>query len=122
MPFYDYRCDKCGTEVAEFSGMNDPRRTECPACDGNLTRVIRAPMIQPDLAAYTSIITGEEIRGRVAHRNHLEAHDCVEIGDQTSKRQRNYMDTEFESKLRWHKDNGKPLPPENVRDGWSKDA
>lgn len=41
-----------------------------------------APMIMGDIAPYQSQVTGEMITSRSKHREHLKAHDCVEIGDQ----------------------------------------
>ncbi len=41
-----------------------------------------APMIMRDISPYRSIITNEEISSRSHHREHLRAHNCIEIGDQ----------------------------------------
>ncbi|NLG32759.1 MAG: zinc ribbon domain-containing protein [Syntrophomonadaceae bacterium] len=39
MPFYDYRCNKCGTfEVMQK--ISDEALTECPSCHGPVTRLI----------------------------------------------------------------------------------
>ena len=37
--------------------------------------------IIPDLKPYQSMITGETIDGRAAHRNHLRRHGCIEVGN-----------------------------------------
>ncbi len=37
-----------------------------------------------DTAAYRSMITGQVIDGRRQHRDHLKAHGCVEVGNDTS--------------------------------------
>ncbi len=120
MPTCDFRCTDCKNEFALVLSMRDDRPTECVHCGGELQRVIVPPMIAPDLAPYQSIVTGEMISGRKAHRDHLEQHGLVEIGDQSSKRQKAYKETEFEQKLDWHKQNGKPLPPQHVQDTWSR--
>lgn len=39
-----------------------------------------------DLQPYKSMITGQEIQGRRAHRDHLRRHDCVEVGNDFDKR------------------------------------
>ena len=39
-------------------------------------------MVMDDIKPYQSQITGEMITSRSQHREHLKAHDCVEIGDQ----------------------------------------
>jgi len=36
----------------------------------------------PDIAPYKSMVTGEMIQGRRQHREHLRAHNVVEVGDQ----------------------------------------
>jgi hypothetical protein len=37
--------------------------------------------IIPDLKPYHSMITGEMIDGRTAHRHHLRQHGCIEVGN-----------------------------------------
>ena len=41
------------------------------------------PTIMPDIAPYTSMIDGTMITSRSQHREHLKAHDCIEIGNDT---------------------------------------
>ena len=45
--------------------------------------VASGPMVMDDIAPYRSQATGEWITSRSQHREHLKAHNCVEIGDQT---------------------------------------
>lgn len=40
MPNYDYLCLNCGNRFEEFQKMTDPVLTECPACKGNVKRLI----------------------------------------------------------------------------------
>ena len=42
---------------------------------------LAAPMIMRDIPAYRSAVTGETIDGRRAHRDHLRAHGCIEVGN-----------------------------------------
>lgn len=42
-----------------------------------------APMVMDDIQPYRSMIDGSEIGSRSRHREHLRAHGCVEVGDQT---------------------------------------
>lgn len=42
------------------------------------------PQVMGDLRAYRSMIDGSMIDGRKRHRDHLKAHGCVEIGNDTS--------------------------------------
>lgn len=44
----------------------------------------QGPQVVRDLQPYKSMITGEMIDGRKRHRDHLKAHGCVEIGNDTS--------------------------------------
>ncbi|TAH36541.1 MAG: hypothetical protein EYC62_02540 [Alphaproteobacteria bacterium] len=40
-----------------------------------------SPNIIADLKPYKSMVTGETIDGRAAHRAHLRQHGCIEVGD-----------------------------------------
>jgi len=40
MPTYQYKCNACGHEFEEFQRMNDPPIAVCPACQGNVERII----------------------------------------------------------------------------------
>lgn len=42
------------------------------------------PQVIKDIEPYKSMITGETITGRRQHRDHLRAHGCVELGNETS--------------------------------------
>lgn len=42
------------------------------------------PLVMPDIAPYKSMITGEMINSRSRHREHLKAHDCIEVGNETA--------------------------------------
>lgn len=39
--------------------------------------------VMPDISPYRSMIDGSEITSRSRHREHLKAHGCLEVGDQT---------------------------------------
>ena len=41
------------------------------------------PMVMKDIAPYQSMIDGSTITSRSKHREHLRAHNCVEIGNET---------------------------------------
>lgn len=43
------------------------------------------PFVMGDIGAYQSQKTGEMIKGRAAHREHLKRHGLVEIGDAWDK-------------------------------------
>lgn len=40
MPTYEYRCTECGFEFERFQKMNDAHIAECPACKGEVRRLI----------------------------------------------------------------------------------
>jgi hypothetical protein len=46
------------------------------------------PQVVRDIAPYRSMIDGSVIDGRKRHRDHLRAHRCTEIGNDTSHMQR----------------------------------
>jgi hypothetical protein len=62
----------------------------CPAC-GESNHVPKADYrVMPDLKPYKSVVTGELIGGRRQHREHLNRHNLMEIGNeyQMPKRQK----------------------------------
>ena len=42
------------------------------------------PEIMPDIQPYKSMITGETIKSRSQHREHLREHNCQEIGNEVA--------------------------------------
>lgn len=53
-----------------------------PAEEWYSQRDFDAPYIQPDIAPYQSMATGEIIQSRSHHREHLKRHGLVEIGNE----------------------------------------
>jgi hypothetical protein len=43
----------------------------------------RTPMVYGDIKPYRSMIDGSTITSRSRHREHLRAHNCFEIGNET---------------------------------------
>ncbi len=39
--------------------------------------------VMPDIKPYRSMIDGRHINSRSAHREHLRAHGCIEVGNET---------------------------------------
>lgn len=39
--------------------------------------------VMPDISPYKSMIDGREITSRSRHREHLRAHGCIEVGNET---------------------------------------
>lgn len=48
----------------------------------------KGPQVVGDLKPYRSMIDGSVIDGRKRHRDHLKAHGCMEVGNDTSHMQR----------------------------------
>ena len=49
----------------------------------NYVREPRSSMIMPDIKPYRSMADGSIITSRSKHREHLRAHNCIEIGNET---------------------------------------
>ena len=47
--------------------------------------VVKSPMVIRDIEPYRSMVTGEMITGRRQHRDHLRAHNCIEVGNEKPK-------------------------------------
>lgn len=56
-----------------------------PADECNTYVAPMAPTVRGDYQPYKSMITGEMIEGRRQHRDHLKAHNCVEVGNELDK-------------------------------------
>lgn len=59
--------------------------------------------VMPDIQPYQSMIDGREITSRSRHREHLKAHGCIEVGNET----KHLMNPQ--------KGNGPINPPEGLR-------
>jgi putative FmdB family regulatory protein len=46
VPLYEYRCKQCGHQFEKIQSFSAPEEKECPACKGELERLISAPAIQ----------------------------------------------------------------------------
>jgi len=50
-----------------------------------------APMVMSDIPEYQSVIDKSVIGGRRQHRDHLRAHDCIEVGNEWKPPRRSEM-------------------------------
>jgi putative FmdB family regulatory protein len=84
MPIYATKCQSCGRDDAVYRSVAE-RDKDIPACEcgGAVQRVVSAPYVAADMSPYRSMITGEMITSRSQHRDHLKAHNCIEIGNET---------------------------------------
>jgi len=85
MPMYEYKCKRCSREFEEFKTVSEytknPKSEPCGQCGCvNTQRVISPSAVIEDIQPYRSTITGERIRGRSHHRQHLAEHGYEEIG------------------------------------------
>lgn len=82
MPTYSYSC-RCGRQRELIARMKDHTpEIECE-CGGTMRqRLTGGHHVVPDIQPYRSMITGERIRGRSHHKQHLKQHGCVEIGNE----------------------------------------
>ena len=39
MPWYEYKCRKCGHSFEERQRITDPKLTKCPKCGGEMVRL-----------------------------------------------------------------------------------
>jgi len=46
VPLYEYRCKSCGHTFEKIQSFSAPEEKECPACHGEVERLISAPAIQ----------------------------------------------------------------------------
>lgn len=84
MPLYEIECRKCGKRSDVVRSIAE--RDNLPECCGEkMFRAIATPAIQPDNVCYRSMVTGEMITSRTAHKNHLKEHKLIEVGNEKPK-------------------------------------
>lgn len=90
MPLYSFKCPECEAIDQVFRKINDRDRVHCcHACEDATyklvpcARVLEAPMVVTDMPPYRSMIDGRMITSRSQHRDHLKAHGCIEVGNET---------------------------------------
>lgn len=82
MPLYVTQCPECGRREEVYRTLAN--MDDLPECCGQpMVRVMCPPLIFGDIQPYRSMVTGEEIGSRSAHREHLRRHGLVEVGNET---------------------------------------
>ena len=82
----DYEAEKARFfEQWHLSGEEGERVWEEKLKMLNRTSPMNLPYIRDDVKPYQSMITGEFIEGKKAHREHLKRHNCVEAADMPLK-------------------------------------
>jgi putative FmdB family regulatory protein len=46
VPLYEYRCKQCGHQFEKIQSFSAPEEKECPACKGEVERLLSAPAVQ----------------------------------------------------------------------------
>lgn len=82
----DYEAEKARFfEQWHLSGEEGERVWEEKLKMMNRTSPMNLPYIRDDVKPYQSMITGEYIEGKKAHREHLKRHNCIEAADMPLK-------------------------------------
>lgn len=81
---YEYEC-QCGALTERICPVKDHTpRIKCE-CGRMAVQLLGFAHVVPDIEPYRSVVTGERIRSRAHHREHLKRHDLVEIGNERIK-------------------------------------
>jgi putative FmdB family regulatory protein len=92
MPLYGVKCNKCGKEDDIFRSIS--KYDDLPFCCGEkMERQLSAPMVIADIQPYISQKTGELIKSRSHHRDHLKSHGLVEVGNEKMGKKTSYLET-----------------------------
>lgn len=81
MPLYEYSC-ACGARAEVVRPVKEHTRTIPCECGKRMRQVLGFAHVIPDIAPYRSVVTGERIRGRAHHREHLREHGLHEVGNE----------------------------------------
>ena len=82
MPIYAVHCNQCGKNDDIYRTV--AKYDDLPSCCGQrMERIICAPQVISDIDPYISQIDGSLITSRSKHRDHLKAHGCVEVGNES---------------------------------------
>lgn len=57
------------------------------------------PVVRSDVQPYKSMITGEIVEGKKAHREHLKRHNCIEAADMPTKNPERPKDNSLKERL-----------------------
>lgn len=77
MPYYDYRCRVCAKTEAHYQKIID-RDLPQYHCGTDMTRVITAAAIRPDIQAYVSPASGKLINSRAQRSEDMRREGCIE--------------------------------------------
>jgi hypothetical protein len=85
MPLYGFVCSNAhrSTHYAKINDRDAVR--QCEACGANLTRLLEAPYVRPEIAAYQSPVTGEWVNSRAQRRDDLARSGSMEYDPEFKK-------------------------------------
>lgn len=86
MPIYVYRCRVCRAQREVVRPVSRHTKTIPCDCGAEAKQVLTPLHVVPDIAPYRSMVTGERIRGRSHHREHLREHGVIEVGNENVER------------------------------------
>ena len=82
MPIYAVHSNQCGKKEDIYRPV--AKYNELPDCCGQrMERIICAPQVMKDIDPYISMIDGSVISSRSKHKDHLKAHGCIEVGNES---------------------------------------
>jgi putative FmdB family regulatory protein len=78
MPIYQTKCSSCANEDSIWRRVDDRNNLPvCDACGGNLSRILTAAFVSPDICtAYISPKTGVIINSRSQQKEDLKRSGC----------------------------------------------
>ena len=80
MPLYEYECS-CGALTERICPVKEHTpRIKCE-CGQMAVQVLGFAHVIPDIEPYKSMVTGERIRSRSHHKQHLREHGLIERGN-----------------------------------------
>ncbi len=83
MPLYHYECRVCAARQQIVRPVKEHTKTiPCTSCGEQMRQVLGFRYVIPDIEPYQSMVTGERIRGRSHHRQHLKEHGLFEVGNE----------------------------------------
>lgn len=104
MPFYMYHCSRCDKVEDAYRHISE-RHNGPECCHQQMSMVIVAPQVAPDLPGYESPVTGKWIEGRSARREDLRRTGCRPYEGRESEqrehdRQRQYSEQKSDAARR----------------------
>ena len=76
MPFYEYKCSKCGYFFTELQSIHDEPLTKCPKCGGKLKAIV------PKTNTEIEYKNGQEYYERVIKPEAKEIANKIRNGDE----------------------------------------